>query len=238
MGKEAWKDIIIKALAGNKFSFTSRNVVNTKTSKIAHHILSIALKGENGITYSYGQFMASANQLGLSSKIYQNILNMMFKTPNKELKGSTCSLSLSYEYLSLEETYDELSALFKYRAFALTFKLIVELPDKLVSKNSIQVKLYKALFEKYNIEIGIYEFIGESGDYTYLKDLRPAYIKAESNFFVSQSNEALFALRLITDTVGISLIATSVKDMSTVKTLQEKDIFIIQGEATKMIKLL
>lgn len=238
MGKEAWRDIITKALELNKFSFASWTVVNTKTSKIAHNILSISLKAEDGVTYSYGQFMASANQLGLSCEIYQNVINMMFKRPDKKLTGSICSFRLSYEYLTLEETYDELFTLFKYHALVLPFRLIIELPDKLVRKNSEQIKLYKALFEKYNIEIGIYEFIGESADYTYLQDVRPAYIKAEATFFVTQSNQALSALRLITDTIGISLIATSVMDMDTLKRLQEKDVFMIQGRATEMIKLL
>ncbi len=237
MGKEAWKELITKALASNKFAFTSWTVVDSKAHKIAHNVLSISLKADDGETYSYGQFMASANQVGLSSKIYQNVINMMFKTPDKKLSASTCSFRLSYEYLTLDETYDELSTLFKSYALVLPFRLIVELPDKLVRKNSKQVKLYKALFEKYNIEIGIYEFIGESSDYNYLQDLRPVYIKAEASFFVSQSNQALSALRLITDTVGISLIATSVMDMATLSKLQEKDIYTIQGRATEMIEL-
>jgi len=104
-------------------------------------------------------------------------------------------------------------------------------------ENSEQVKRYKLLFEKHNIEIGIYEFIGESTDYTYLQDLRPIYIKAEASFLLNQSSQALSALRLITDTVGISLIATSVMDMKTLESLQKKDIYTIQGRATEMIPL-
>ncbi len=236
MGKEAWKEIIDKALKANKFTFTAWTVVDSKTHKIAHNVLNMSLKADDETTYSYGQFMASANQVGLSSKIYQNVINMMFKTPDKALANSTCSFRLSYEYLTIDETYDELSLLFKNYALSLPFRLIVELPDKLVRKNSKQVKLYKALFEKYNIEIGIYEFIGESGDYNYLQDLRPAYIKAEASFFVSQNSQALSALKLITDTVGISLIATSVMNMATLASLQKKGIYIIQGRATEMIK--
>ncbi len=237
MGKDAWKEIINNALSSNTFAFTAWTVVDSKAHKIAHNVLSISLKVDDGVTYSYGQFMASANQLGLGSNIYQNVINMMFKTPAKKLTGSTCSFRLSYEYLTISETYDELSALFKYHALVLPFRLIIELPDKLVRKNSKQVKLYKALFEKYNIEIGIYEFIGESIDYNYLQDLRPVYIKAEASFFVSQNNPTLSALRLITDTLGISLIATSVMDMATLSKLQEKGIYMIQGRATEMIEL-
>ncbi len=235
MDKEAWKKTINKALQSDNFAFASWNVMDSKTLQIAHHVLSISLHADNGETYSYGQFMASANQIGLSSKIYKNVINTMFKTPQKELAGTTCSFRLSYEYLTLEETYGELSTLFKYYALVLPFRLIVELPDKLARKNSKKTQLYKTLFEKYNIEIGIYEFIGESIDYTYLQDLRPAYIKAEASFFISQSDQRLSALRLITDTLGIVLIASSVMETQTLASLQAKDIFIIQGRVTEML---
>jgi len=103
--------------------------------------------------------------------------------------------------------------------------------------NSKEVKQYKELFQKYQIEMGIYEFIGESGDYQYLQDLRPVYIKGESDYFLTQSDQSLSALRLITDTVGISLIAVGVMDMETLNRLEAKDIHIIQGRATEMIEL-
>lgn len=237
MGKDAWRNIINEALDSNSFSFVSWTAVDTKAKKIAHNALSLNLKDKEGKTYYYGQFMAPANQAGLSSKIYKNVIEMMFKKPEPSLKGSTCSLRLSFEYLDMRETYNELSTLFKEYAKHLPFKLIMEIPDRLVRKNSDQIKEYKALFEKYNIDMGIYEFIGESTDYQYLQDLRPAYIKGETSYFLSQSDQALSALRLITDTVGISLIATGVMEMETLEKLAQKDIFVIQGRATEMIEL-
>ncbi|MBU1994281.1 diguanylate cyclase [bacterium] len=237
MGKEAWRKIIYEALDANNFTFTLWTAVDGKAKKIAHNVLSITLQAKDGTSYSYGQFMASANQAGLSSNIYKNILEMMFKTPDNRLKNSICSLRLSYEYLSRGETYTELSQLFKNFAAKLPFKLIIELPDKLVRQNSEQIKLYKALFEKYTIEMGVFEFIGESEDYQYLQDLRPVYIKGESSYFLTQSEQSLSALRLISDSIGISLIATGVMDMQTYQKLADINIHVIQGKATEMIAL-
>ena len=237
MGKEAWRKIINEAIEKNNFNFVSWTAVDAKTKKIAHNVLSLTLKVDKDITYYYGQFMAPANQAGLSSRIYENVLSMMFKTPDMRLKGSTCSLRLPYEYLILEGAYENMSEIFNIYASNLPFKLIIEMPDKLVRQNSILIKKYKALFEQYNIEMGLFEFIGESVDYQYLQDLRPVYIKGETDYFLSQSDQALSALRLITDTVGISLIAAGVMDMDTLKKLHKKDIHIIQGRATEMIKL-
>ncbi len=236
MGKTAWNTIINNALEKNSFQFVSWTAVDAKRKKIDHNVLSLILKAKDK-TYYYGQFMAAANRADLSNAIYSNILNKLFKTPDMTLKGSLCSLRLSYEYLELSTTYEELFALLKKYGSKFPLKLIIEIPDKMMRQNSQNIKLYKQLFEKYQIEIGIYEFIGESSDYHYLQDLRPIYIKGESNYFLSQSDQSLSALRLITDTIGISLIATGVMDMDTLHTLEDKDVHIIQGRATEMIEL-
>ena len=236
MGKEEWRTIINKAIETNNFRFASWTAVDAKAKKIAHHALSLTLQAEEK-TYYYGQFMASANQVGLSSKIYQNIMKMMFQQPDLKLQGSVCSIRLSFEYVDMKETYTELSELLRNYARKLPFTLIVEIPDKMFRQNSLQIKEYKALFEKYNIDMGIYEFIGESDDYQYLQDLRPVYIKGEKDYFLTQSDQALSALRLITDTVGISLIATGVMNLETLEELNAKDIHVIQGKATELIEL-
>ncbi|WP_321779482.1 LapD/MoxY N-terminal periplasmic domain-containing protein [Sulfurimonas sp.] len=237
MGKEAWRKIINEAIQNNCFNFVSWKAVNAKTKQTDHNALSLILNIDKDTTYYYGQFMAPANQAGLGNKIYKNILNKMFKTPDARLRGTTCSLRLPFDYLELNDTYEDMSRLFEIFAKTLGFKLIIEMPDKLVRRNNKEIKRYKALFEKYDIEMGIFEFIGESVDYQYLQDLRPVYIKGEPGYFLSQSDQSLSAFRLITDTVGISLIATGVMDMDTLKRLQEKDIHIIQGKATEMIDM-
>jgi len=235
MGKDAWRNIINEALSLNSFTFVSWKAVNFKSKEIVHNALSLNLKNKDGKIYYYGQFMAPANQAGLSSKIYKNIINMMFKTPDISLNGSVSSLRLSYEYLNMKETYKELSALCTEYAKNLSFKLIIEIPDRLMHTNFEYMKKYQALFKKYNIEIGIYEFIGESIDFQYLQDIRPVYIKADISYILSESDQVLSALRLITDTAGIALIASGVVDMDMIEKLQKKDIYIIQGRATEII---
>ena len=236
MGKDDWRAIINEAIENNNFKLVSWTAVDSKAKKIAHHALSLNLQAGDK-TYYYGQFMAPANQIGLSSKIYQNVMQMIFKHPDASLNSMVCSIRLSFEYMDMRETYTELAQLLKLYANKLPFKLIVEIPDKMFRQNSTQIKEYKALFQKYSIDMGIYEFIGESSDYQYLQDLRPVYIKGETSYFLSQSDQALSALRLITDTVGISLIASGVMDTETLEKLQAKDVYIIQGRATEMIEL-
>jgi len=237
MGKEAWKLIINEAIRTNNFNFVSYKAVDYKNKKISHNALSLSLKVDENTTYNYGQFMASANQAGLSRHIYDNIIEKMFRNPDIDLSWSICSLRLPFDYLVEKGSFENMFKLFRKHALNLPFKLIIEMPDRLVSQNSPLVKSYKKMFEKYNIDMGIFEFIGESDDYHYLQDIRPVYIKGEANYFLTQSNQALSALRLITDTVGISLIATGVMDNNTLDDLEKKDVFVIQGRATESIEL-
>ena len=234
MGKDAWRSIINKAIERSGFNFLSYKAVDAKTKKDAHNALSISMSVDDE-TYYFGQFMAPANQAGLGTDIYTKVLDMIFTQPDMKLKSSTCSLRLPCDFLESVETYEQMSTLFRNHAKKLPFKLIIEMPDKLVSQNSEGVKLYKHLLQEHNIELAIFEFIGESTDYGYLQDLRPTYIKAEKDYFLGQSEQGLSALKLITDALGIDLIATGVMDAQTLKELQAKDIHIIQGRATEML---
>jgi diguanylate cyclase (GGDEF)-like protein len=235
MGKDAWREIINRAIETNGFEFLSYKAVDSKTKKDVHNALSISMN-VNGKTYYFGEFMAPANQAGLGKDIYTKILDMMFIQPDMRLKNSTCSLRLPYDFLYPKDTYDHMVELFEKYAEKLPFKLIIEMPDKLISQNSESIKLYKELLAKYNFEIAVFEFIGESSDYKYLQDLRPAYIKGEADYYLNQSEQSLSALRLITDSVGIELIATGVMDINTLKELEKKDIHVIQGRATEMLE--
>ncbi|MDD5400625.1 MAG: LapD/MoxY N-terminal periplasmic domain-containing protein [Sulfurimonas sp.] len=235
MGKEAWKLIINKAIEKNRFSFVSWSVIDTKAKKLAHNVLSIHLDLDKHTSYSYAQFMAPAIQSGLCSNVYKKAVTMLFKNSSMLLGASTYSLRLPHEYLEDAGTYHNLSELLRANASMLPFKLIIELPDKLVRQDSKNIREYIELFRRFNIQVGIFEFIGESGDYQYLQDVRPVYIKGEGSYFLTQSDQSLSALRLITDTVGISLIAVGVMDIETLEKLKNRDIHIVQGYVTEII---
>jgi diguanylate cyclase (GGDEF)-like protein len=234
MGKDAWREIIHKAIERSGFEFLSYKAVDSKSKKDVHNALSISMNVDNQ-TYYFGQFMAPANQAGFGHDIYNKILEMIFIQPNMKLKDSTCSLRLPYDYLDSKETYLHMQKLFASHASKLPFKLVFEMPDKLISQESETIAQYKELFHKYGFEMAVFEFIGESNDYRYLQDLRPAYIKGEADYYLNQSEQSLSALRLITDSVGISLIATGTMDIQTLEELKKKDIYIVQGRVTEML---
>jgi len=237
MGKEAWRGIIKEAIKTNNFSCVAYKTVDAKLSELSHNSLSLVLNVDEKTRYNYGQFMASVIQTGLSKEVYNCVMEKLIKNPDDTFKGSVVSLRLPYEYLTDKESYEFMHNLFDKHALKLPFKLIIEMPDKLVSENSQVIKHYKDIFEANKIDMGVFEFIGESTDYHYLQDLRPVYLKAEASYFLTQSDQSLSALRLITDTVGISLIAAGVMEKETLGKLEEKDIHVVQGRVTEDIKI-
>ena len=235
LGKEKWRSLIKDAIDNSKFHFTSYSVKDMKKQTVLHQIFSITLKVDADTTYYYGQFMAPANQIGLSDAIYINILDMMFKRPDFSFQEKYVALRLPYDFLEQTTTYDFMKKLFSKYAHKLPFKLIIEMPDKLVNQNNDLAHSYKQLFDLHKISMGIFEFIGEGSSYKYLQVLRPLYIKAESNYFLTQSPQGLSALHLISDSMGIELIATSVMEKETLESLQKLGIHTIQGKATELL---
>lgn len=233
MGKDAWRELIAEAIKKERFSFVSWSVIDTKTAMLAHNILTIRLDLDEKRSYSYAEFMSSAMRLGMSGAIYKKVIAMFFMDTKITLSSSTYSFRLPLEYLQEGQTYAHLSELLRLNASKLKCRLIIELPDKLVHEDSKNIREYIELFRRYDIDIGIFEFIGEGEDYGYLQNIRPAYIKAESSYFLTQSSEALSALKLITDAVGISLIAVGVMQEETLEKLKQRDIHVVQGSITQ-----
>jgi len=235
MGKEAWRELINDAIEHDKLDFVSWPVVNAQTKKVVHYALSLTLQASSDKTYYYGQFMAPANQAGLSNSIYTTVLKMLFTKQESSRKDKHYSLRLAYEFLILEESFTMMQKLFKKHAKELNFGLIIEIPDKLTQKHPKLTREYQTLFQNYTIQLGIFEFIGESQDYQYLQELRPTYIKGESSYFLTQSEQSVTALRLITDSIGTVLIATGVMTQEVLTNLSNKGVDTIQGRATDLL---
>ncbi len=231
MDAQRWKQVLTSAIQYYQFQFSPWKTLNSKNKQLVHYALSLTLKADK--TYSYNQFMAPANQLGLGNDIYKVALNILLKTPDKQLHNSVCSLRLPFEFLTQSTSYDDIQTLLNQYARRLPLTLIIEMPDKFMRTETQLVQKYKKLLEKFHIELGIFEFIGESHDYQYLQTLRPLYIKADVQYYLSQSTQSLSALKLVSDSIGIELIASGVMDTASLEELQKRDIYTIQGRVTE-----
>ena len=235
MGKEQWRSIIEDSISNNYFSLKFWPTLNAKTKQTDHKVMTFTIDGGEDKQYFYGDFIAPAINLGLVSKMYIVTLRDLLTARHEELDGSICSIRLSNEFIKDPNAFSELSSLFTKHAKVLKFKLSFEVTDSFAIHNTVAVKSFVDLFAKYGFNFGINSFTGESSDFTYLKELTPKFLKADSAFLLDQSKDSMSALQVITDSLGIDIIATYVKTADELQRLQSMHINSVQGPITDTI---
>ena len=235
MGKEQWREIIEDSISNNYFSLRFWPTLNAKTKTVDHKVMTFTIDGGENKKFFYGDFIAPAINLGLVSKMYIVTLSDLIVHRHKELDNSVCSIRLSNEFIKDPKAFAELSSLFKKYAKTLKFTLTFEVTDTFAIHNTAAVKSFVDLFADYGFGFGINSFTGESSDFTYLKELNPKFIKADSAFLLDQSHDSMSALQVITDSLGIEIIATFVKTQEELGSLQAMHINSVQGPVTDSI---
>ena len=235
LGKDQWREIIEESIAKNFFSLKFWPTLNAKSKKLDHKVMTFTIDGGADKKYFYGDFIAPAINLGLVSKMYIVALKDLIVNRHQELNGSTCSIRLSNEFIKDNKAFGELSSLFELYAKTLSFKLSFEVSDSFAINNTALVKEYVNLFSKYGFSFGINSFTGESSDFAYLKELNPEFLKADCAFLLDQSQDSMSALQVITDSLGIEIIATFVKNEEELNRLIELHISSVQGPVTDVI---
>ena len=237
LGKEQWRTIIEDSIENNYFSLRFWPTLNAKTKKIDHKVMTFTIDGGENKKYFYGDFIAPAINLGLVGNMYIVTLKDLLTQRHEELDGTTCSIRLSNDFIKEEKAFQQLATLFTEHSKSLKFKLSFEVTDNFAINNTVVVKSFVNLFKKHGFDFGINSFTGESNDFTYLQDLNPIFIKADCAFLLDQSQDSMSALHVITDSLGIDIIASFVKTKEELDQLQAMHINSVQGPVTDIVVL-
>lgn len=234
MGKEQWREVIESAIGSEHIALKFWPVVESKTHKIAHSVMTFTLEDAER-QYFYGDFIAPAINLGLVSRIYGVALERLFRSDSFGAQTKLCSVRLSSEFVKDPFAFELLGALLKRDAKELAFKLAFEMSDNLVVRHPLLVERFIALFRVYGCSFGINSFSGESDDFAYLKNFNPSFIKADVSFLLDQSKESMSALGVVVDSLGIKLIATSVETKEQLDALLAVGVLSVQGPVTDIL---
>jgi diguanylate cyclase (GGDEF)-like protein len=229
LGKEEWRSIINNAIDKNYLKLSFWPVLNTKTKVFSQKVMTFGIEDDEENFYSYGSFVAPAIGIKCIDALYISALKKLFTSSKDKLHHNSCSIRLSSELLKTVSMHENLEKLFKEYGEGLDFEMTFECSDNLVLQNIELVKTYISLFHKYGFSFGINQFSGESKDFNYLKKLNPKFIKADCTFLLDQSAEGMASIQVVTDALGIDLIATGVKDSNDLVKLQQMHIHTIQG---------
>ena len=223
--KEQWINVINESLEKDYFKLLYRNVVEINLNEIIHKTMSFELNYQND-NFSYKGLIPSILELGRLSDVYLHIVEKVLKNNKNESKKITIQLPVIFvEDLN---NYTKIKELFiKYKKFN-NENIIFELEEDSFNKNLNNSVMYITLFREFNFNFAVFNFIANSNDYTYLKELKPLYIKA-SKYFLMESKQSLSVLKILTQSLDIKLIATSVNEVSEINALAQMGINAICG---------
>ena len=232
LAKEQWRAIIENAIKENSFTYESLQIINTKTDIILYESLKYNIYGSDAKEYLYKDFIAPVINLGHSVDMHIAVLKELL-SKESQYKDTRCTFKLPNEFFREENSLESLENLLREYHTSGNIKLSFEIADNFIIKNLQLVKSFVNIFNRYGYGFGIYAFTGESYDYSYLKELNPSFIKADCAFLFDQSDESMNALFLITNSLGIELIATLINSEDDVKHLNLLHIDLIQIKVSR-----
>lgn len=236
MGKEEWRVKIEDAIKKDFFLLTFWPVYNDNLKKVMQKVMTFSMQDDESNNFAYGSFIAPAITLRLIDDIYIHILEKLFLSSHTEIINKECSIRIPPEFMKISNSFFDMEQLFKKYAANSKMKLTFEISNNIVLQNIELVRSYVALFKQYGFHFGINNFNGASEDYNYLKLLNPNFIKADIAFLLDQTKESMTAIQVVTEALGIEVIATGVKTQEELSKLKGLDICTIQGPLAESLQ--
>jgi diguanylate cyclase (GGDEF)-like protein len=225
MTKEEWIKIINISLEEDYFKLLYRNVLDINLKDVLHKTISFELN-YNQDSFSYQGFIAPILELGRLNEVYLYIIEKVLK--NNQNRDENISIQLPISFVEDLNNYSKLKELVASYKTSNNQNIIFEVEEDAFNKNLDNTVIYINLFKEFGFKFAIFNFIANSDDYTYLKELKPLYIKA-SKYFLLEARQSLSVLKILTQSLDIKLIATSVSKVSDIEILSEIGIDAISG---------
>lgn len=225
--KEEWINILNVSLKEEHFKLMHRDILDINSKENLLKTISFGLEYEGEII-KYGEFIAPILEQNRLDEVYLHIIEKVFKSKENNL----VSIQLPTMFIEKLSSYAKLKELLtKYK----NQNVIFEIEEEAFNKNLNSTLMYVELFKENNFKFAIFNFIANSDDYSYLKELKPLYIKA-SKYFLLESRQSLNMLKILTQSLDIKLVATSVDDVSEITTLEEIGINAVSGSVMAQLK--
>jgi len=229
LSKTQWRSLLEQSIQERSFSFHFIPVKDLQTKTLLHKLVSFELIGQDERAYSYNSFIAPAITLGMASELYLSVMELLFEQHRKKLQHVNYSIRLPKAFLEDENNFERVMQLLERQKKQNLKHICFEVADSFAVHKTATVLGYANLFKKYGYSMGIYAYSASANDFSYLKDINPTYIKADVQFLLDQSQDAIASLQVITNSLDIAIIASGVASQDDVKRLQKYNIFKFQG---------
>lgn len=224
--KQSFREIINLAKEKEEFNILYRDIVNLNTKQSEYKTISFEIKNKDKV-YSYGEFIGTALELDLLEEIYLKVIEKVLKQNSFEKK---VAIQIPSDFISTMP-FDKLKKIFEYKKNS--NNIIFEIEEESFTKYAFNCVVFLKMLDDYGFNVAIFNFMGISEDYDYLKIKKPEYIKVNQRFL--QSLESLDAINMIKNSLGIKIIATSINDEEDLKSLENKNINLISGKVIEKL---
>lgn len=225
--RKCFREIINLAKEKEEFNLLYRDVYDFQSKKSIYKTISFEIKNEDKF-YSYGEFIGSAIELNLLEEIYLKVIN---KVLNQKPSDTKIAIQIPSDFIE-NIPFDALQKLFQQKNICKS--IVFEVEEESFSKYAFNCTYFANMIDKYGFHIAIYNFTGNSEDYSYLKIKKPEYIKVNQRFL--DSLKSLDAINMIKNSLSIRLIATSINTEEDLKSLKNKNIDFISGKVIENLK--
>ena len=234
-GKMQWRNWLQQTTDENKFYLVVQAVVDMQ-QKIIQHEVFIRANDVNDHVIPAGIFMPMVLALGRGTDIDKQVFKLLMDCADKASDDVPMALNLSATFFSQADALVEFKQLLEYFKQGPgkkgSGKLCVETTHAAFLQSPDMCLLVSEMVKQAGQRFGFDQF-DLNGSMKILREVRPDYIKVSAKVLDEISGEAVSAayqaLRILTRTLDIQLIAVGVDDQALYERLQLLNIDAAQG---------
>ena len=229
-GKMQWRNWLQQTIDENKFYLVVQAVVDMQ-QKIIQHEVFIRANDVNDHVIPAGIFMPMVLALGRGTDIDKQVFKLLMDCADKVSDDVPMALNLSATFFSQADALVEFKQLLEHFKQG-TNRLCVETTHAAFLQSPDMCLLVSEMVKQAGQRFGFDQF-DLNGSMKILREVRPDYIKVSAKVLDEISGEAVSAayqaLRILTRTLDIQLIAVGVDDQALYERLQLLNIDAAQG---------
>jgi diguanylate cyclase (GGDEF)-like protein len=230
--QDSWEHMLAQAIEEKRFMLFQQSAYNMEQS-VHDQELFIRLKDTDGTIRSAGYFMPAVEQLNKTAEIDQLVINLVIQFLKTHMDTAMLAINLSKAIMENETFKRSLIQILASNA-KLTHRMAFELPEHIITEQKAQSWPLVAELRNFGINIGIDHFGTRLCNMRYLQDLRPDYIKLDSDFSKAIENDEqtrnyVSSLCELADSLDIDVIAMAVENDEQLKAFNELGVKFSQG---------
>ncbi len=229
-GKMQWRNWLQQTVDENKFYLVEQAVIDMQQQVIQHEVFIRANDANNNVIPA-GVFMPMVLALGRGIDIDKQVFKLLEQCADKVSDGEPLALNLSATFFAQADAFVEFKQLLDHFKQG-SNRLCIETTHATFLQSPDMCLLISEMVKQAGQRFGFDQF-DLNGSMKILQEIRPNYIKVSAQVLDEISGEAVSAayqaLRTLTRTLDIQLIAVGVDNQALYERLQRLNIDAAQG---------